>query len=202
MEKIGIMGGTFNPPHFGHFAIAQQAKQTLELDKVLFIPTGRIVYKRADMGASGWDRYNMLKSVIDKNKDFELSDMELVQDETTYTANTLKKLKDGVYKNSRIFFIVGADSLDYMEHWHNPKQIFDLCTVAVVGRMQIGEERLEKKIAELKGRFAAKIVKVDMPYMDVSSTILRDSLRRGGSIRYLTDDSIIEYIKSHRLYKN
>ncbi len=199
-KKIGIMGGTFNPPHFGHFIIAQQCYEQLGLDKVLFIPTGKIVYKDMECDPGGMHRYNMLKPVIDANPHFELSDTEISQSEPSYTANTLRKIKSGEYSGSELYFIVGADSLDYMDKWYKPEVIFSLCTVAAAVRPGIDEDRTERKIAELTQRFSARIVRVLTPYVDVSSTRLREYLRQGRSIRYLTHDSVIEYINKNKLY--
>ena len=199
-ERVGIMGGTFDPPHFGHFIIAQVCLEQLDLDKVLFIPTGKIVYKKASGEADGTDRYNMLKSVIDSNPDFELSDVEIKQSETTYTANTLTRLKNGEYKNSEIYFLMGADSLDYMDKWYKPEVIFSLCTVAVVERPGISSSGLDEKIETLTKTYGARIERVLMPLVDISSTALRQRVKRGRSIRYLTHDSIINYIKQHNLY--
>lgn len=199
-KKIGIMGGTFNPPHFGHFIIAQQCYEQLGLDKVLFIPTGKIVYKDTACDPGGFHRYNMLKPVVDSNPHFELSDTEILQSGTTYTANTLRKIKSGEYSGSELFFIVGADSLDYMDKWYKPEVIFSLCTVAAAVRPGIDEDRLKRKIAELTQMYSARIVRVSTPYVDVSSTQLRESIMGGRSIRYLTHDSVIEYINKNKLY--
>ncbi len=197
--KIGIMGGTFDPPHFGHFVIAQQALEQLGLKKVLFIPTGRIVYKNTGQ-AGGMDRYNMLRPVVDENQSFELSNIEIVRNGVTYTADTLRQLKDGEYSGCRLYFLVGADSLDYMDKWYKPEVIFSLCTVAVADRSGVPDAEIDIKIAELKNRFSADIVRLQMPHVDVSSTMLRERVKEGRSIRYLTHDGVIEYINKHKLY--
>ncbi len=199
-KKIGIMGGTFDPPHFGHFAIAQTALESLGLHKVLFIPTGKIVYKDTVGEADGRHRFNMLKSVIDSNPDFELSDTELRRGGTSYTADTLMRLKEGDYKDAELYFLVGADSLDYMDKWYRPEAIFGLCTVAAAQRRGFSSAEINKKIKYLTERFGAEITRLSMPMIDVSSTMLRDMIGKGRSIRYLTDDSVIDYIKKHNLY--
>lgn len=199
-EKIGIMGGTFDPPHFGHFVIAQTAFEALGLGKVLFIPTGKIVYKDTCGEADGRHRFNMLKSVIDSNPDFELSDTELKRSGTSYTADTLTRLKEGEYKDAELYFLVGADSLDYMDKWYRPEVIFSLCTVAVAERRGFSSDEVENKIKLLNEKFGAKIIRLSMPMIDVSSTMLREMAGEGRSIRYLTHDSVIEYINKHNLY--
>ena len=196
------MGGTFNPPHLGHFVIAEQAAEQLDLCRVLFIPTRRIVYKNTDKSAGGWDRYNMLDKVVSKNPMFDLSDIEITQDETTYTANTLAKLRK-IYPNNEyeIYFIIGADSLDYIEKWYKPEKIFEQCTVAVAGRTGFTDENMNEKINILRNMYSADIIRIDVPFIDVSSSMLRERVKEGKSIRYFTDDSIIEYILNKGLYQ-
>ena len=196
------MGGTFNPPHLGHFIIAEQAAEQLGLCRVLFIPTGRIVYKNTDKSAEGWDRYNMLDMVVSKNPMFDLSDIEITQNETTYTANTLAKLRK-IYPNNEyeIYFIVGADSLDYIEKWYKPEKIFEQCIVAVAGRTGFTDENMNEKINILRNMYSADIIRIDVPFIDVSSSMLRKRVKEGKSIRYFTDDSIIEYISNKGIYK-
>lgn len=199
-RKIGIMGGTFDPPHFGHFVIAQAGLEQLGLDKVIFIPNGKIAYKDTSDEAKSRHRYNMLRSVIESNPDFEISDMEINRGEITYTSDTLTLLKDGGYKNDELYFLVGADSLDYMDKWHCPDIVFSLCTVAVAERPGFDSRGTDAKIRELTENFGAKIEKISIPLIGISSTMLRQRIRDGGSIRYMTDDSVIEYIKRHKLY--
>ena len=196
------MGGTFNPPHLGHFVIAEQAAEQLDLCRVLFIPTGRIVYKNTDKSAGGWDRYNMLDKVVSKNPMFDLSDIEITQDETTYTANTLAKLRK-IYPNNEyeIYFIIGADSLDYIEKWYKPEKIFEQCTVSVAGRTGFTDENMKEQINILRNMYSADIIRIDVPFIDVSSSMLRERVKEGKSIRYFTDDSIIEYILNKGLYQ-
>lgn len=199
VKRLGIMGGSFNPPHIGHFLMAETAMTKLELEKVLFIPTGKIVYKPENERASGIHRYKMLKTVVERNPGFCITDMEIVQPETTYTANTLKRLKAAL-PDTKLNFIVGADSLDYMDRWYKPTTIFELCTVAAMKRSSIPEEKFLDKVQYLKNTFSADIKIVDMPYVDVSSTELRERIQKGKSIRYLCDDEIIEYISKNKLY--
>lgn len=199
IKRLGIMGGSFNPPHVGHFLMAETAMEALELDKVLFIPTGRIVYKQENDRASGADRYKMLKTVVSRNPGFCITDMEISQNEITYTANTLMRLKEKL-PDTELYFIVGADSLDYMDKWYNPHGIFKLCTVAAMKRASIPKDRFLSKAEYLKKNFSADIRIIDMPYVDISSTILRERIRNGESIRYLCDDEIINYISKNKLY--
>lgn len=199
VKKLGIMGGSFNPPHIGHFIMAESALGGLGLDKVMFIPTGRVVYKSESGRADGLHRYEMLKTVVKRNPGFCITDMEIAQDETTYTANTLRRLSDAL-PDTKLYFIVGADSLDYMDKWYRPDVIFSLCTIAVMRRSVIAEDRLADKIRYLTAEFGADICTVDMPGIDVSSTEIRRRIKDGETIRYLCDDEVIEYINKNGLY--
>lgn len=199
-KQIGILGGSFNPPHIGHFIMAETAKSSLMLDYILFIPTGKIMYKEVKSRASGIDRYNMLKAVVELNPGFRLTNMEIAQTETTYTSNTLSRLKRYM-PDTKLYFIVGADSLDYMDKWYKPESIFDKCTVVVMKRNHISEDRMNQKIDELRDKFSADILVVDMPSVEISSSVLRDKIQQGISVKYLVDDVVLEYIKKHNLYR-
>lgn len=199
-KNIGILGGSFNPPHIGHFIMAETAKSSLMLDYILFVPTGKILYKETNHRANGMDRYNMLRTVVESNPGFRLTNMEIAQTETTYTANTLSRLKKYL-PDSKLYFIVGADSLDYMDEWYMPELIFDKCTVAVMKRSSISDDRMDQKIAELRNKFSADILTVDMPSIEISSSVLRDKIREGVSVKYLVDDRVLEYIDKHNLYR-
>lgn len=197
MKRIGIMGGTFDPPHIGHLQMAQYAADKLSLEKVIFLPTGRIYYKTER--TSPEDRLCMTKLAISENPVFEVSDIETSCDVYSYTANSLEKLK-AMFLWAQLYFIVGADSLDYMESWKNPDKLFSLCTVVVVFRHGYTREQSLKKAEELKIRFGADIVFADMPRVDISSSEIRDRLRRGESVSGMVNEGVLEYIRQKNLY--
>lgn len=202
MERVGIMGGTFNPPHIGHFIIAETVRQEISLDKIIFIPTGRIGYKDSSNVASAEHRCNMLNMVIHENPAFELSDIEIKNSRNySYTANTLLALKD-INKNRDYYFIVGADSLDYMDDWYKPEIIFSNCRVVCANRPGISALRLKSKKEELEREFGADITFVDIPQVGISSSLIRNRVAEGKSIKYLTDARIEEYILLNGLYRS
>lgn len=195
------MGGTFNPPHIGHFIIAETVRQEMSLDKIIFIPTGRIGYKDASNVASAEDRCSMLNLVIRENPAFELSDIEIKNSKNySYTANTLLALKD-IDKNRDYYFIVGADSLDYMDDWYKPEVIFSNCRVVCANRPGISALRLKSKKEKLEREFGADITFVDIPQVGISSSLIRNRVAAGKSIKYLTDARIEEYILLNGLYR-
>lgn len=196
----GIMGGTFDPPHFGHLISAEVAAEQLNLSKVLFIPNGSSIdYKIRKNAASAMQRLEMTTLAVSGNPMFDVSDIEVVSDKTTYTFDTLEKLKQ-IYQNTKFYFIVGADSLDYMERWKNPNRIFELASIAVVGRKEFSSTQLNEKANFLKKAFGADITFVEMPNMELSSTNIKERIQCGQSVRYMLPDSVIEYINKNRLY--
>lgn len=200
-SKVGIMGGTFDPPHIGHLISAEYTAAELELDCVMFIPTGFKAYKSAENAASAADRYAMTAAATASNERFDISDIEVKNTSINYTSDTLEKMH-GIYPGTHFYFIVGADSLDYMDEWHEPEKLFRLCTVAAVGRPGFDTARISAKSELLKRRFDADIIYIDMPQIDISSTEIKNRVRAGKSIKYMVPECVEEYIQIKRLYLN
>ncbi len=198
-RKIGIMGGNFNPPHLAHLTAAECAARELGLDKVIFLPTGKISYKDSHENASAKDRLEMTRLAISQNPMFDISDIESVSEEYSYTCFTLEKLKD-LYKDVELYFIVGADSLDYMDRWKHPQMIFELSSVAVVDRLGFGAEKCLKKAEELKAKFGADIHFVEMPRVDISSSVIRERIASGQPVGDMLTDTVLDYIREKNLY--
>lgn len=199
-SRIGIMGGTFDPPHLGHLMSAQVAACELELEKVIFLPTGKISYKESFERADAVHRYEMTRLSISNNPVFDICDIEVKSSEYSYTYLALEKLHL-LYPNTHFYFIVGADSLDYMERWKEPQKIFDLCSVVVVGREGFSAEDNIAKADELKNQFRADIHFVSMPTIDLSSTEVKRRIKEGKSIKYMVSDAVYDYINNIGLYK-
>lgn len=201
MEKrrIGIMGGTFDPPHIGHLRAAESVLNTLKLEKVVFVPTGSFAHKNNSETESAKHRLEMTKLLVNDIEKFEVSDIEVNSLQTSYTSETLPKLHK-IYENSHLYFIVGADSLDYMENWKNPQIIFSYASVAVVNRNGFDEDAILKKADELKKRFSADIHIVQMENELVSSTEIRNRIKNGKPIEKMTTEKVIDYIYAKKLY--
>lgn len=203
IKKIGVMGGTFDPPHIGHLLAAQSVADELLLDEVLFVPTGKKVYKSSDGIAEDNRRLDMVSLAIFDNPIFKMSDIEVKNQDVNYTANTLEKLKNiclnqGI--NPHFYFIVGGDSLDYMEDWFEPQRIFNQCTVAAVARKGFNMSVLKNKAEELKAKFNADIVFAQMPGVDFSSSMIKKCIKEGKSVRYMLCDKVYDYIIKNNLY--
>ncbi len=193
------MGGTFDPPHLGHLVAAETVLQQLELEKIVFLPTGNFSYKDNSSTSAAKKRFEMTRLAISGNPQFEICDAESRERSCSYTFSTLQKLH-GIYKNSHFYFIVGADSLDYMDRWKNAEQIFELCSVAVVGRSGFDCEKCLKKANELTEKYGADIIMVPMPCIEISSTMIRQNVRSGKSINYMVPDLVVDYINKEKLY--
>ena len=199
MKKIGIMGGTFNPIHYGHLFLAENAYEQIGLDKVLFMLSKNPPHKVKLETVSDQQRTDMIRLAIQDNPHFEISTMELERDGMTYTSDTLTLLTKGK-KDVCYYFIVGADSLMMMQDWHDPKTIFQLCTVVAASRDKVEKEQLQKQVQYLKERYPAEILLLDMPTIQISSASIRERTAEGKSIRYYLPKAVSEYIKSNRLY--
>ena len=199
-QKIGIMGGTFDPPHIGHLAMAEQVRTVMALDEIWFLPTGGITYKDNGNISSPAERLAMTRLAVEGYPHFSVNSMEAESGKNTYTFETMEKLKE-LYPDTEFVFIVGADSLDYMERWREPERLFRCCSVAAVNRTGISQEKMEEKKKLLEEKFDACIVLISMPAVDVSSTYLREQIRGGKSVKTFVKDGVWNYIKEHHLYQ-
>lgn len=225
MKRIGIMGGTFDPIHNGHLAIAERAMEQFALEKVLFMPSGVPYMKDLGKVLPIQTRCEMTALAVRDIPGFELSRLEVNDAErgkNTYTCDTLQKLRDADPK-AVYYFILGADSLYAMEEWKNPEQIFENCTVLAAVRREETEDKLrhfsacvdggsgedeKKRLDRLRGqaaylreKYGAAIEILEFSGMDVSSTQLRERVCRGMSLRGLVPEPVEAYIRQNDLYK-
>ncbi len=200
-KKIGIMGGTFDPPHIGHLTMAEFVRKSLNLSEIWFIPTGKIPHKSTKETASAFHRLNMVKLAVEGNDNFFVNDTEVVRDSFSYTFETLEELK-GKYPDIEFTFIVGADSLDYMEKWKEPQRIFRCCKIAAVNRPGISNDKIAEKKKMLGNAYNGVIEIINMPPVDVSSTQIRKMIREGKSVTQFVPEKVIEYIKHNNIYKD
>jgi len=200
MNKIGIMGGTFNPIHHGHLFLAENAFEQIGLDKILFMPSKNPPHKTILYNINEQQRVDMIRLAIQDNPHFELSTLELNREGFTYTADTLTLLTQ---QNPSIsyYFIVGTDSLFMMQDWMEPQIIFDHCTIIVAGRDHTDEELIHAHIEYLNRSFHAKIIYLTMPSIQISSNDIRNRLAAKKSVRYYLPSTVIDYIDSNNLYQ-
>lgn len=196
-KKIGIMGGTFNPIHNGHLLIAKRAYENIGLDKVLFMPSGNSYMKENVLETN--HRVSMVSLAIESYPYFELSTFETDRSGNTYTYETLELLnKQNV--DTQYYFIMGADSLYGIQQWRNPDIIFKLCTLVCTIRDSYDIEDIRRKGNELS-KFGANIIYLDIPRIDISSTVIREHVNNKLSIDSFVPKKVAEYIMQEQLYE-
>ena len=201
-NRIGILGGTFNPIHNGHLLLAQCAIEQYELEKVIFIPNN-VSYFKSDIPMPGADiRYEMTRLAIAGHTGFEISDIEIRRSGNSYTYETIGTLT-AFYPDSELYFIVGADSVFSFEHWMKPDKISHDCILLAAVRGSTQRTEIISKYHELHARFGTEIKLLDLKRTDISSTEIREHIKSGdwSWCCSLIPADVAEYINSHDLYK-
>jgi nicotinate-nucleotide adenylyltransferase len=191
--RLGLLGGTFDPPHYGHLIAAQEVAWRLELDRVLFLPARQNPLKRGAPSSSADDRCAMVALAIADNPLLELSRLDVDRPPPSYTVDLLRLL-DGA--GTQLFFLVGADILPELPRWRAPDEILRLARLVVVQRPGFPEPDL----AALPEVARARVDVVPIPGVDIASRDLRERVRTGQPIRYLTPPVVERYILEHGLY--
>ena len=202
-RRIGILGGTFDPPHLGHLLIAETARVALDLESVLFVPAGEPWLKSGQRITPAAHRLRMVQLAVADNPHFCVSDCEVQRAGATYTVDTLRELRCAYTDDTELFFIVGSDVLDQFHRWKEPDEILVLCRLAVIerpGGPVDGIDTLSKRFPDAVASGA--VVSVAGPRVDFSASELRRILAAGQSVRYQVPDPVAEYIKQHELYRN
>jgi len=200
--RFGIMGGSFDPIHYGHLMLAEQIRTQFQLDKVFFIPVGNAPHKKTGHMTDKLNRYEMTVLATMTNNGFTVSRLEIDSDEVSYTINTIKKLQEQIGKEDKLYFITGADAIIELETWKDFKELLTLCRFVAATRPGIDEPKLMTKIDELKSKYGADISVTPVPALAISSTDIRGRVALGQSIRYLLPESVEHYIFKKSLYQN
>jgi nicotinate-nucleotide adenylyltransferase len=210
--RLGILGGTFDPIHHGHLAIAEAAREELGLERVLFIPAGRPPHRTQAPGASAADRAAMVELAVAGTPAFGLSRIELEREGPSYTVDTLAGLADGgspsafgdgAERDGRVpdlWFILSAEAFADLPDWHDPGRILELCRLIVLPR----EGHPPPDLPDLEDRLpglAARTVLLDGPHIRISASEVRARAAAGLSVRFLVPDAVAAYIADHRLYR-
>jgi nicotinate-nucleotide adenylyltransferase len=198
MNRIGIMGGTFDPIHLGHLIIASYAADDLDLDSVLFMPAQTPPHKRQTDVTDAQHRVSMVRAAIDPDPRFVYSDMDMQAEHPSYTSELLQRLHDAE-PDAELFFIIGADSLRDFPTWHHPGRILELARLAVARRPDtlITDQMLDA-VPRLRDRTDA----FASPLIDISSTNLRVRVVQDKPITWLVPHPVDDYIRTHGLYRN
>jgi nicotinate-nucleotide adenylyltransferase len=195
--KIGIFGGTFDPPHSGHLTLARSALEQLQLDEVLFLPANKNPLKSRAGITPGKHRLAMVQRLIQKEEGFSLSDMELTRGGVSYTVDTLGELQ--MVRPAEYWFLMGADALRGLPDWKNPQRLMRLCRLGVAVRPPMTEHDV---MARVPAEFKGKVDVVKMSPMDVSSTDIRNRLARNQPVTGLVSPEVLQYIREQKLYKD
>lgn len=202
-EKVryAIMGGSFDPIHFGHLAAAETVRQKLNCQKVIFIPLGNPPHKKNRVLSEAIHRYTMTVLATDSNPYFEVSNIEVNTEGYTYTLNTIMELSKYYGKEVELLFITGADAVLEIETWYKVEELFKLCSFVAVTRPGYDKSMLEQKLQYLQSKYNSKLHIIDVPGLNISSTDIRERIKTGTSIRYLVPENVAQYIFKHGLFK-
>jgi nicotinate-nucleotide adenylyltransferase len=195
--RLGILGGAFNPPHTGHLVCAQEALTQLELDKVLFVPVGEAPHRSLAGDPGAEERLEMVELAIADDERFEASRVEIDREGPSYTSDTLRGLREAM-PDDELFLILGGDQAATLASWHEPEAVLELATVAVVERISWSKHAIGIKVGRLRGGRAIRYL--DMPLIQISSSLIRRRAAEGRPIRYLVPDKVAAYIESNGLY--
>lgn len=196
--NICIMGGTFNPIHNAHLLLAELAEEEFRIDRMLFMPSGNPPHKRNKHIIPSQYRADMVRLAIADNPGFEFCDYEINKKGYSYTAETLEYFKKK-YPDDKLFFIIGGDSLSAFETWYMPDKILELAAILVFERRGYCGDT-QKAVDSLKQKYNAQIYLIHAPMFDISSSIVRERLAEGKTVKYMVHDKVIDYIKENSLY--
>lgn len=199
-RKIGIMGGTFDPIHLGHLILAEETRVRLNLDKVIFIPAGAPPHKEMTSILKPLHRYEMALLATVDNPYFQVSPFEINKREVSYTIDTIKYLKN-IYDSSTLYFITGADSLVNINSWRNSKELLSLCKFVTAKRKGISNSKLDSVVNEINETFGETVYLLSIPYIEISSTDIRNRVRREESIKYYVTENVEAYIRKNKFYR-
>lgn len=199
-SRIGIMGGTFDPIHYGHLAIADAARDALGLDRVILIPAGRPWLKADQSVTDAARRLEMARLAVDGRRGFEVSSIEIDRPGPTYTVDTLAELRRELGDDATLHLILGMDSVRELGRWRQPERLFDLCHIAAVSRpgaRDVSPDEFAREFPASVGRLSV----VRGPMLDISATSVRHRVSSGASIAALVPPAVERYIAENGLYQ-
>jgi nicotinate-nucleotide adenylyltransferase len=214
VAALGLFGGTFDPVHFGHLRLATELAEAFHLEKVIFIPAGLPYHRGRDAHATSEQRLTMLKLATQRDARFDVDDREIKRSGNTYSYDTLAEIRHERGPQTPLVFLAGTDAFAGIDTWHRWAELFDLAHFAVAVRADDAQwskrgpgtfpkeawPRITLNPRELAAAPAGKIMTFAMTPLSISSTAIRTLAGEGASIRYLTPDPVVEYVRSHNLY--
>ncbi|MBA3071144.1 MAG: nicotinate-nucleotide adenylyltransferase [Nitrospirae bacterium] len=217
--KLGIFGGTFNPVHYGHLIVAEEVKEKLGLDRIIFVPSGSPPLKGREL-ADAKHRYRMVQLAASKNHSFAVSDIEYKKKDKSYSVDTLERLRR-IYPGARLYFIAGIDAFIDIPNWWQPERLVSLADFIVVSKpsfrftdlvsspyLKINKNILKKlddaKLQTYKTKLKSgrDIIMVHITPVEISATRIRKLIKRRESIKYLLPEEVESYIITHKIYRS
>ena len=207
--RLGIFGGTFNPIHIGHLRVAEEVREALELERIIFVPSYLPPHKELSYNVTGARRLEIVKMALKSNAFFEVSSFEVDSGGSSYSIKTIEHIRE-LY-GCTPYFILGRDAFNEISSWYQVQRLFDLCHFAVMSRPGATECPLGDVLGEEAPRFQAtprgfinelgnEIVFVEVTAYAVSSSRIRELCKKGRSIRYLIPEEVHDYIRKERIY--
>lgn len=201
VKRIGVFGGTFDPPHVGHLAAAEHVRQVHHLDQVIFVPAGRPPHKSGDRLTAARHRYLMTVLATLENPYFTVSRVEIERRGVSYTVDTLRQLRSDFGEEHEYFFLIGYDALNTFHTWKSPEQILQMCRLVALARPGYSLEGLPKTLGSLYTDYHDRFIITEMPQFDVSSREIRRQIAQGISVRYRIHELVLNYIERFGLYR-
>jgi nicotinate-nucleotide adenylyltransferase len=196
--RLGVLGGTFDPPHYGHLLLAEQAREQLGLERVLWVPAGDPWRKAGTVVSTDEHRVAMVSEAIEDNEAFEVDTREIERAGPSYTVDTLASLKEE-FPTGELVFLLGADALADLPHWHDAPQVIRLALLGATARGG-GSEQGVAELEALLPQLSKRVVWFQMPRLDISATGLRERAAEGRSLRYFVPPAVEAYIGRNNLY--
>ena len=197
--NIGVIGGTFDPIHLAHLAVAEEARARLNMAEILFVPAGQPWLKTDTDISPAEHRVNMLRLAITDKPYFKLSTLEIERAGFSYTVDTMAELKGKFDAGDELFFILGWDSLAELPRWREPSRLVGMCQLVVAPRPGCSAPDLKSLEAAISG-ISQRVTILEKPEMDISASAIRELVAKGLSIRHLVPEPVDRYIKEHKLY--
>ena len=199
-QRIGILGGAFDPPQMGHLILAEYSRETLCIDHILFVPVADHPVKQGETRLPVKHRLAMLERAIKDNSSFSISRVDIDRQGPHYSADTVKIIQ-GQYPQAQLYFVMGGDNLRSLPSWKRAQDLYQSCRLAVMKRAD--EDIAASMHDDTLPGLSEKVDIVDVPMLSIwlSSTYVVERLRQNLSVRYLVPDNVLDYIARHRLYR-
>ncbi|MFO7941068.1 MAG: nicotinate-nucleotide adenylyltransferase [Bacillota bacterium] len=201
-RSIGVMGGTFDPIHYGHLVAAESAYESFSLSEVIFVPAGDPPHKTGDDVTPARHRLEMARLATEDNPHFRVSPIEVERAGLSYTIDTMRDFRDRYGSDVDLYFITGIDAILQIPEWNNTEGLFEICRFIAATRPGYSISELNRFKQQLHPEYRERIIALEVPALAISSTDLRRRVAEGRSIRYLVPDPVAEYIREQRLYRD